>query len=71
MVKMVTVIAVLALVVSKGWNIHQMDVYNSLLNGDLKDEIYMSIPQGFSSQGESVNKVCRLKKSLYGLKQAP
>ena len=46
-----------------------MDVYNSFLNGDLTDEIYMDLPQGLVNQGE--NKVCRLTKSLYGWKQAP
>lgn len=45
-----------------------MDVYNAFLQGDLTDEIYMDMPQGFVSQEE--NMVCRLTKSLYGLKQA-
>lgn len=45
-----------------------MDMFNAFLQGDLNYEIYMTMPQGFSSQGE---KVYRLIKSLYGLKQAP
>lgn len=37
--------------------------------GDLKEEVFMRQPEGFSSNNP--NLVCRLKKSLYGLKQAP
>lgn len=51
------------------WHVHQMDVHNASLEGDLRDEIHMELPEGFHSQGET--KVYRLRKSLYGLKQAP
>jgi hypothetical protein len=58
----------LAIAATKGWEVHQMDVKNAFLHGDLSNEIYMEQPQRFI-QNSSL--VCRLKKSLYGLKQTP
>lgn len=48
-VKMKTVRSVLTIAAIKDWHIHQIDVFNAFLQGDLFDEIYMQLPQGFLS----------------------
>ena len=67
--KMGTVRLFLDTAVKNNWDVHQMDVYNAFLHGDLEEEIYMKLPPGFKASDPA--KVCRLRKSLYGLKQSP
>jgi hypothetical protein len=65
-----TIRVLLSLAASHGLLIHQMDVKTTFLNGDLKNEIYMTQSDEFVVKGQE-DKVCKLMKSLYGLKQAP
>jgi hypothetical protein len=59
-----------SLAASHGLLVHQMDIKTTFLNGELKEKIYMTQPNGFVVQGQE-DKECKLVKSLYGLKQAP
>lgn len=49
--KLVTVKLVLALAASFNWHLHQLDINNAFLHGDLHEEVYMTIPQGNKVQG--------------------
>nr|GEX97771.1 retrovirus-related Pol polyprotein from transposon TNT 1-94 [Tanacetum cinerariifolium] len=60
----------IATVASRNMPIYQMDVKMAFLNGELKEEVYVSQPEGFVDLDHPTH-VYRLKKALYGLKQAP
>ncbi|GJU57209.1 retrovirus-related pol polyprotein from transposon TNT 1-94 [Tanacetum coccineum] len=60
----------IANVASKNMTIYQIDVKTTFLNGELKEEVYVSQLEGFIDPDHPTH-VYRLKKALYGLKQAP
>ncbi|GJU10984.1 putative RNA-directed DNA polymerase [Tanacetum coccineum] len=51
------------------YEIWQMDVKTTFLNGYLDEDIYMVQPEGFVDPNHP-RKVCKLQRSIYGLKQA-
>lgn len=69
-VKPQAVRAILSIVISRGWDIQQVDMNNDFLNGNLEKNVYMTQPSGFEDMARPQH-VCKLKKALYGLKQAP
>jgi len=69
-IKPATIRIVLSIAASRSWPIHQLDVKNAFLHGDLEETIYAHQPAGFVDPS-TPDYVCLLQKSLYGLKQAP
>ena len=57
------------LAIAAFYEIWQIDVKPSFLNGFLTEELYMMQPEGFFNPKDA-NKVCKLQRSIYGLVQA-
>uniref|UniRef100_A0A8R7UVQ1 Reverse transcriptase Ty1/copia-type domain-containing protein n=1 Tax=Triticum urartu TaxID=4572 RepID=A0A8R7UVQ1_TRIUA len=51
------------------YEIWLMNVKIVVLNGNLKEDVYMIQPEGFVDPKDD-RKVCKLQRSIYGLKQA-
>jgi len=65
-VKISTIRFILSLTSAKGWILHQLDVNNAFLHGNLDEEIYMTPSAGLTLSHPT--QICKLRKSLYGLK---
>ena len=59
----------LAIAAFYDYEIWQIDVKTTFLNGFLKEELCMMQPEGFIDPNDA-NKVCKLQRSIYGLVQA-
>jgi len=70
--RMKSIKMILSLVASGNWELKQLDFENAFLHADLKEDIYIKLPEGYQLINTSLpHPVLKLKKSLYGLKQAP
>ncbi|CAJ2653103.1 unnamed protein product [Trifolium pratense] len=55
--KMASIRFFLSIAAIQHWRLHQLDIKNAFLHGDLEEEVYMEQPPGFVAQGESSNMV--------------
>lgn len=69
-VKPASIHIVLSLATTRKWPVHQLDVKNAFLHGNLNKTVYMQQPPGLHDPKFPYH-VCHLKNYLYGLKQAP
>ncbi|PKU73211.1 Retrovirus-related Pol polyprotein from transposon TNT 1-94 [Dendrobium catenatum] len=68
--KMPTVRILITIAMHRQWPLHQLDVSNAFLHGNLSHTVHMKQSVGFIDKNFP-NHVCRLRKALYGLKQSP
>ena len=61
---------IMALASMMKWDLHQMDVKKTFMNGVIEEEVYIEQPQVFEVENR-VTHVYKLKKDMYGLKKAP
>jgi hypothetical protein len=62
-----TLRVILSLAAMMDLEIKQVDIVTAFLHADVKEDIYMELPDGY----EKDDKVMKLKKAIYGIKQAP
>jgi hypothetical protein len=60
--KITTVRTLIALAAVNSWHLHQLDVNNAFLHGDLQEDVYMTIPQGVHHS--KPHQVCKLLKQV-------
>uniref|UniRef100_A0A2N9HDA0 Reverse transcriptase Ty1/copia-type domain-containing protein n=1 Tax=Fagus sylvatica TaxID=28930 RepID=A0A2N9HDA0_FAGSY len=61
--KLNTVRVLLSLAANLDWPLHQLDVKNAFLHGDLEEEVYMDIPPGYTASSKA-KIACKLQRAL-------
>lgn len=51
-VKFVTIRCLITLAVNQSWNLYQLDINNAFLYGEIEEDVYMTLPQGYFSKYE-------------------
>lgn len=64
-----TIKVILTITLASDWSLHQLDVNNAFLQGQLSEEVYMQQPRSFI-HADFPSHICKLKKAIYGVKQA-
>jgi hypothetical protein len=67
--KQTTFRTLLAIAAVRKMKVHHFDVKTAFLNGEIEENLFMSQPEGYISEGNE-HLVCKLKRSIYGLKQS-
>lgn len=71
--RLTTFRALMARGAQRDYDMTHADIETAFLHGELKEDIYMEVPQGVDLPDGAVRSdyVLKLRKSIYGLKQAP
>ncbi|XP_070045888.1 uncharacterized protein [Nicotiana tomentosiformis] len=68
-IKLSTMLLVISLALQNNWFMHQLDVSNAFLHGELDEDVYMHQPKGFEHPNFS-HHMGKLNRAFYGLKQS-